>query len=60
MRALIASGAGRARANIVQAAGKVKGRLQGLTGGLCKEPTTSFRFAVPRVTAIVRNAPRLE
>lgn len=38
-----------------------QGRLAGLAGGLCKEPITSFRFAVPQgIPAIVRNAPRLE
>jgi hypothetical protein len=39
--------AGQARANIVQAAGKVKDAFKGLTGGLRKEPVASFRFAVP-------------
>ena len=38
---------GQARANIVQAAGKVKDAFKGLTGGLRKEPIASFRFAVP-------------
>jgi hypothetical protein len=38
-----------------------QGRLQGLTGGLCKEPIPLFRFAVPpKIPAMVSNAPRLE
>ncbi len=48
-------GQGRHRAGRSQS----QGRLQGLTGGLCKEPIIPFRLQFPKIPAIVRNAPRL-
>jgi hypothetical protein len=59
MRALIAGGAGFLPAPGQHRAGRGRGqgRRQALTGGVCKEPVTWFRCAVPpRVAAMVRNA----